>query len=397
MNKWTRKLVALVCALALMGLCLAAAGAESVSFVGGAGTREDPYQIETLEQLQAMANDMAASYVLTADIDAGSLEAWTPIGTLVAVDEAGETPDPAYAFTGTFDGNGHTISNLNVVGTQVLSGLFGVTANATISNVTFKNLTVEGSVMVGAIGYTYCSTVKNVTVDGATVRGVDAFAEAGYPAQMIGALTGASMDSVYSGCAVSNVTMTIDSNPEAQDLFSGAQNCGILGGGFEGSSLSNCAVFDSTLTVNGDFCYGIGGMNGCVMTGEYARSCTVSNVTVKTGNHADLISGAIGYTGNTDGAVTEVSNVVTANVTVSVGDDASRIGGIVGGPFFFEAYAAYYPNPTCYALTNCASDGIVEAGENCTAVGAVAGYAYQLKSENVTTTLSLPLIGEEAK
>ena len=95
MNKWTRKLVALVCALALMGLCLAAAGAESVSFVGGAGTREDPYQIETLEQLQAMANDMAASYVLTADIDAGSLEAWTPIGTLVAVDEAGEMPDPA--------------------------------------------------------------------------------------------------------------------------------------------------------------------------------------------------------------------------------------------------------------------------------------------------------------
>ena len=397
MNKWTRKLVALVCALALMGLCLAAAGAESVSFAGGAGTREDPYQIETLEQLQAMANDMAASYVLTADIDAGSLEAWTPIGTLVAVDEAGETPDPAYAFTGTFDGNGHTISNLNVVGAQVLAGLFGVTANATISNVTFKNLTVEGSVMVGAIGYTYCSTVENVTVDGATVRGVDAFAEAGYPAQMIGALTGASMDSVYSGCAVSNVTMTIDSNPEAQDLFSGAQNCGILGGGFEGSSLSNCTVSDSTLTVNGDFCYGIGGMNGCVMTGEYARSCTVSNVTVKTGNHADLIGGAIGYTGNMDGAVTEVSNVVTANVTVSVGDNASRIGGIVGGPFFFEAYAAYYPNPTCYAFTNCASDGIVETGENCTAVGAVAGYAYQLKSENVTTTLSLPLIGEEAK
>lgn len=397
MNKWTKKLTGLVCALALMTLCLATAVAENISFAGGSGTKEDPYQIETLEQLQAMANDMAASYVLTADIDAGSLEAWTPIGTLVAIDEAGETPDPAYAFTGTFDGNGHTISNLNVVGTQMLSGLFGVTANATVSNVTFKNLTVEGSVMVGAIGYTYCSTVENVAVDGATVHGVDAFAEVGYPAQMIGALTGASMDSVYSGCAVSNVTMTVDSNPEAQDLFSGAQNCGILGGGFEGSSLSDCTVSDSTLTVSGDYCYGIGGMNGCVMTGEYYRNCAVSNVTVKTGNHADLIGGAVGYTGNIDGAVTEVSNASTTNVTVSVGDNASRIGGIIGGPFFFEEYAAYYPNPTCYALTNCASDGVVEVGENSTAVGAVAGYAYQLKSENVTTTLSLPLIGEEAE
>ena len=378
MNKWTKKLTGLVCALALMALCLATAVAENVSFAGGSGTKEDPYQIETLEQLQAVANDMAASYVLTADIDAGSLEAWTPIGTLVATDEAGETPDPAYAFTGTFDGNGHTISNLNVVGTQMLSGLFGVTANATVSNVTFKNLTVEGSVMVGAIG-------------------VDAFAEVGYPAQMIGALTGASMDSVYSGCAVSNVTMTVDSNPEAQDLFSGAQNCGILGGGFEGSSLSDCTVSNSTLTVSGDYCYGIGGMNGCVMTGEYYRNCAVSNVTVKTGNHADLIGGAVGYTGNIDGAVTEVSNASTTNVTVSIGDNASRIGGIIGGPFFFEEYAAYYPNPTCYALTNCASDGVVEVGENSTAVGAVAGYAYQLKSENVTTTLSLPLIGEEAE
>ena len=130
MNKWTKKLTGLVCALALMALCLATAVAENVSFAGGSGTKEDPYQIETLEQLQAMANDMAASYVLTADIDAGSVEEWTPIGTLVAIDEAGETPDPAYAFTGTFDGNGHTISNLNVVGTQMLSGLFGVTANA---------------------------------------------------------------------------------------------------------------------------------------------------------------------------------------------------------------------------------------------------------------------------
>ena len=95
--------------------------------------------------------------------------------------------------------------------------------------------------------------------------------------------------------------------------------------------------------------------------------------------------------------MTEVSNASTTNVTVSVGDNASRIGGIIGGPFFFEEYAAYYPNPTCYALTNCASDGVVEVGENSTAVGAVAGYAYQLKSENVTTTLSLPLIGEEAE
>ena len=61
MNKWTKKLTGLVCALALMALCLATAVAENVSFAGGSGTKEDPDQIETLEQLQAVANDMAAS------------------------------------------------------------------------------------------------------------------------------------------------------------------------------------------------------------------------------------------------------------------------------------------------------------------------------------------------
>ena len=42
MNKWTKKLSALVCALALMALCLVPALAENVSFAGGSGTKEDP-------------------------------------------------------------------------------------------------------------------------------------------------------------------------------------------------------------------------------------------------------------------------------------------------------------------------------------------------------------------
>lgn len=110
-----------------------------------------------------------------------------------------------------------------------------------------------------------------------------------------------------------------------------------------------------------------------------------------------ILGGTVGYTGNVDGAATDVSDVATANVTVSVDDGASRIGGIIGGPFFFEEYIAYYPVPTCYLLTNYATDGAVETGEGSTAVGAVAGHAYQLKSENVTSGMSLPLIGEEAE
>ena len=388
--------LSLLCALTLMlALQAMAAPAQRFSFAGGTGDREDPYQIETVEQLQAIGENLSASYVLIADIDAGSVEAWQPIGTLVPIDEEGETPNPEYAFTGTFDGGGHVISNLNAVGTDMLGGLFGVVADAEISNVTFENLEVEGTVMVGAIGYAYHSTIDNVNVCKAEVRGIDGTATLESPANMLAALVGASMDSTYVNCDISDATVTVEGNPNAEAVFYSAHDCGILGGGFEGCSMSDCTVSDSSIAVNGDYCFGIGGMNGCLMTGDYYRNCEISNVSVTVGNWADLTGGAVGYTGNMNGAVTDVANVMTAGVTVRVGDNSYRVGGLIGGSFYYDAFAEYIPTPTVFSLTNCATDGAVEAGENSTAVGAVIGYAYQLESKNVTTTMEIMPIGQE--
>ena len=67
---------------------------------------------------------------LTADIDLGN-QAWTPIGN----------GDSSFAFFGTFDGNGYTISGLNVPDTNA-PGLFGCIFG------TVQNLIVKGSVTV---------------------------------------------------------------------------------------------------------------------------------------------------------------------------------------------------------------------------------------------------------
>ena len=108
MRKVTSVLLAFVLCTAL--LCIGAAAADSGAagkFAGGNGSPENPYKIENADQLKAGEKNPGAYYELIADIDLeGSAEnLWNPIGN-----------DQNTTFTGTFDGNGHTISGLYKIG-----------------------------------------------------------------------------------------------------------------------------------------------------------------------------------------------------------------------------------------------------------------------------------------
>lgn len=130
----------------------------------GSGTEEDPYKIKSGNDLAFAAqkvNDSAenyasASYVLEDDVDLGYMT-WMPIGkTSVA------------AFKGSFDGNGHKISGMNVSdkdnSVYAYYGLFGCLDDAEV-----KNLTVEGEIYCGETsGYAggiAGSAVGNTTVE----------------------------------------------------------------------------------------------------------------------------------------------------------------------------------------------------------------------------------------
>ncbi len=70
-------------------------------YAGGSGTADDPYQIETAEQLNTIGlypEDCDKHFRLTADIDMNDL--------------AGAKVNLITAFKGVFDGNDHTIANL---------------------------------------------------------------------------------------------------------------------------------------------------------------------------------------------------------------------------------------------------------------------------------------------
>ncbi len=82
--------------------------------------------------LQAIADNLSGTYHLTADIDLSGAD-WVPIGANT------ELP-----FRGTFDGQGHVISDLTVKGDVQNAGLFGVAGEgATIKNVGMESTDIN--------------------------------------------------------------------------------------------------------------------------------------------------------------------------------------------------------------------------------------------------------------
>lgn len=235
-------------------------------------------EIDSAEKLAAIKENLSGRYVLTADIDLAGME-WTPIGAFVmGGGEEGEVPDMASAFTGTFDGRGHTIRNLTINQPEGWAlGLFGCVANAEIGNFTLENAAVDGSVMAAdVVGYAYCSTVSNVKlVNGrVTAHWTEMSAEG-----MYGGIVGAGLGSMITGCEV-QADVSIPDN---------TANAGIVGGGLQMTSVVNCKATGSVTA--GNNCYGIGGISGCGFASEQFTNLTARDVNITVGDDCRWIGG----------------------------------------------------------------------------------------------------------
>jgi autotransporter passenger strand-loop-strand repeat protein len=95
----------------------------------------DPIVITTVQQLQAIQNDLSGSYVLGANIDASGFD-FVPIG------------NASNPFTGTFEGQGYSIDQLHMT-TPTYAGLFGYVGTSgqlrdvTLTNVSFATVRVS--------------------------------------------------------------------------------------------------------------------------------------------------------------------------------------------------------------------------------------------------------------
>lgn len=156
------------------------------------GSAEYPYLIKTAEDLVNFSDRMnhmdeetedvnfyKAHFMLANDIDMKGMN-YTPAGKELTM-KIGDESKTISGFMGTFNGNGHTISNLTISITMrtnraYYGGLFGTTDQAFISNLTLENIDymVEAGsddaqrsiVMGGAVGSAKLSVFENIEVTG---------------------------------------------------------------------------------------------------------------------------------------------------------------------------------------------------------------------------------------
>ncbi|WP_440945046.1 sirohydrochlorin chelatase [Methanosarcina sp. T3] len=343
-------------------------GLYESAFGGGNGTEESPYRITTAEQLDRVRYYLDKDFILTADIDLSGYENWEPIGTFDEniFDNVGRSD---IAFSGTFDGNGHTVSNLTATHQDLVGvGLFGVaSSDAMIKNLTVENASVTGYMSTAGIVGLNCASVENLALKGENeISGVNC----------IGGVLGGHGFGNVKNCTVEDVTINVLGN---NDFSSGpiiqcdVAECGglIIGGAFTGS-IENCSA-QGEIIAEGNEPVGLGGIGGCLEYMENITGCT-ADVTITAPNSAHAVGGLCGYagTGDTENpAVIENCSVTFVMNTAN----ATHIGGLVGTGLY------YMGMETVFSINNCSTEGQINGAVT---PGTIAGRAENCTIKNCT-------------
>ena len=300
------------------GIVVSTPGKASASGCGTLVDVDGVYQVENEAQLRAIRTcELDKEYRLTVDIDLTGKAEWTPIGASAS--------DP---FTGSFDGGGHTITGLTVNGSGSFNqGMFGVTNNAEIRNLTLNVLTITARSQVGGL----VGSADNTAITDVEVSGQVQF-EGNYVGGLIGL---ANAVTVSKSAANVDVTRKVDSERFSERV---GGFIGELGGdslvtkSFAKGNVTVKHTGSDTTRVDTKFGGFVGLMNG----GTISYSFSEGDVEVSgpfTGGfqaHRDVggFAGAVGGTikdSYSRGDVTQVFTVDTQNDT-----SGEPVGGFTG-------------------------------------------------------------------
>ena len=340
------------------------------------------YTLSTPEQLGGLAYlvnngiDFSGKTIkLGADIDlsgtthtnGGDGFVWEPIGksTDYGSDRYLVRSAINYAFAGTFDGQGNTISNMTVRTNISSAGLFGYVNGGTIKNVILDSTCSVTSNYVyyvgGIVGRAYNATIKDVT-NNATVQGRYCFVGGivGYAygnssliqnATNSGNVSGKSFVGGIVGYSSTTVKYATNGGNVSGTSYVG----GIIG-------YSSATVKDTTNGGNVSGTSYVGGIIGY-------SSATVKDATNNGGNVSgtSYVGGIVGYNNNT--------NILTENASSNSNSGKisgkSYVGGIVG-----------YAYGSSSLIQNATNDGeVTGTGES---IGGIVGYASSATIKDVT-------------
>lgn len=369
-KKWGSLLLALALVLSLAPPVQAAPAREgnTTQFFSGLGTKESPYIISTKEHLNNVRLYPDSYFKMGADIVFteedfgeggayyGNGQGWQPIGSK-------STP-----FTGTFDGDGHTITGLRIhIDTPdvVCAGLFGYVKNGTIANLGMENSKIQvvdcRGFVGGVAGHVSGSTIYNCYYTGMISSSTKAGGIAGWLEEK------SNVDNCYNAGFVSS-----------------SYNTSGIAGEMYHSTVSNCYNVGS-ITSNGP----AGGIAACVGDGAI-RNCYnegVISVTLTDANYSGDVGGIAGHMSNGTISSCYNSGAVHAFADAAVIFDPPA-GGIVGEIYsgdVSDCYNAAGVSSSSFAggtagyvygdstISSCYNLGAITSSEN---GGGVAGNAY---------------------
>ena len=230
---------------------------------------EHPFEEETI-------------YLLN-DIDLGGME-WTPIG---------DYRFSANRFCGTFDGQGHTISNFKITkktdkndSNKSSYGFFG-NLEGTVKNLTIANATVNSYAYTGAlVGRLNSGLIENCHVISSTVS--NTYWQGGI---LIGQVNGEGNNPVVKNCSVKNSSIKSKS---AIGAIAGPVTATEGAATFEECYVENCQVIQEG-SFGGSYDNYFGSMFGYLEADANSRidvnNCSVENVTVKGEDNAPISGG----------------------------------------------------------------------------------------------------------
>ena len=337
-------------------------------YMDGLGTAVSPYQISTADQLKlfrdivngtggqtqnrgawaVLMNDIVlndgtfdanGNYTTTGLIGANP-EKWTPIGKYT------NSRDNA-PYTGTFDGQGHSIKGLYVnSASDAYVGLFGFLEGAAVRNLTVDGY-VQGCDVVSGIagGARAESTIENCRNNCRVVSEFVTDSKSSF--LYTGGIVGLARDTTIAGCANTGVVEARGSynNSYASDV---AGIVGVLNGNVIVKNCYNTGEIKVTCDKLKK------GTAGGIAGSDTSEHNTVSDcynlgaVTVNyTGNNSDYIAGVGGIMGNIYNSDTTVSNCYSVGtLTSTTGTGTSYIGGVVGKNAYGTVENCYYLDST---------------------------------------------------
>jgi hypothetical protein len=149
---------------AIVFLLLLCAATSTARYSGGTGEPNDPYRIATPNDLNDIGNhveDYNKCFIMIEDIN---LADYSYARAVIAADScASDWRFDGNAFSGTFDGDNHTIRNLTCScdGGSYM-GLFGYTApGSEIKNLSLVNIRLEGHSYLGGVGGENAGNITN--------------------------------------------------------------------------------------------------------------------------------------------------------------------------------------------------------------------------------------------